>query len=81
MAQHGSASITRDSIMTRRAATDFTGLMEQSFALYQYQLQWWEMMTASSMTIAMRLSGIGYKWQKNKPQDYTEVWRMFAEKN
>ena len=69
--------------MAKRTVSGTTpvNLLQQTFDWYQHYFQWCEMVAASSMTIAMRLSGIGYKWQTGRPQDMTEMWRMVAEKN
>jgi hypothetical protein len=58
-----------------------TDQMKQMFDWYQYCWQWWEMMTAASMTIGLRTTGMSYKMRKNQVPDYAEAWRMVAEKN
>lgn len=56
-------------------------VMKQTLDWYQYCWQWWEMMTAASMTIGLRTTGMSYKMRKNQLPDYTEAWRMVMEKN
>jgi hypothetical protein len=55
--------------------------LKQAFDWYEYSWRWWEMMTAASLTIGMRTSGMSYKARKNQLPDFAESWRMVAEKN
>jgi hypothetical protein len=54
--------------------------MKQTIDWYQYCWQWWEMMTAASLTIGMRTSDISSRQRKNQVPNFAEGWRMVAEK-
>lgn len=56
-------------------------IAENAFDWYRNSLHWYEMMTASAATIALRLTHIGESIQKNEVPDTVEMVRMVTEKN
>lgn len=53
---------------------------ENSTDWYRNSLDWYEMLTASATTIALRMTGIGYNIQNNEAPDSKEMMRMVSEK-
>lgn len=56
-------------------------LANNSFNMYESSLRWWEMMTASAMTIGLRTTSIGESLNKNKLPDAVEFNKMVTEKS
>lgn len=56
-------------------------IVRNSSNIFSSSLQWYEMMTASAMTIALRLDGINDNLTQNRQPDMAELLRMVSEKN
>lgn len=56
-------------------------LAENTFSWYRNSLQWYEMLSASATTIALRLGDISSSMQKNEIPDGVELSRMVSEKS
>lgn len=56
-------------------------LADNSIDMYRNSLQWYEMLTASAMTIGMRLTAIDHDLKSNRIPDQKELQRMVTEKN
>lgn len=56
-------------------------LADNSIGMYRNTLQWYEMLTASAMTIGMRLTAIDDDLKNNRIPNQKELQRMVTEKN
>lgn len=56
-------------------------LADNSVSMYRNSVQWYEMMTASAMTIGLRLTAIDEDLKNNRTPDQKELQRMVTEKN
>ena len=65
----------------RLTPSSLAQLADNSIGMYRNSLQWYEMMTASAMTIGMRLTSIDDDLKKNRIPDQKELQRMVVEKN
>lgn len=57
------------------------GMVNNSANMFRSSLQWYEMMTASALTIGFRLGGISDSLRQNEQPDMPELLRMVSEKS